>query len=275
MKKSANKRAAGKGGISVLLHVERARPALPEHKCWAASHATPNHIRNMKRQILISIIFLAGGLLFPQIMQVQGTSYISNLGQPSTNSAAVGSDSWLAMSFSTGTNAGGYQLNSIQLGMTNASGSPSGFTAMLYSAVVSGEVSPGSSLGTLNGSLNPVTGGIFTYSPASNLTLSPNTPYFIVLTAGTTIANGAYEWSNTRSFPLTYNPSGGWQAPLGLARVDNYQSSNGSSWGVFDRYPEFAINGTAVPEPGVYALLGLGCLCFFGFHYSKRTLKSL
>lgn len=226
----------------------------------------------MKKQIIIGIIVLAGGLLPPQITQAQGTAYISNLGQPSASSAPVGSDSWLAMSFATGINAGGYQLNSIQLGMTNATGNPSGFTVMLYSAIVSGEASPGSSLGTLNGSLNPVTGGIFTYSPASNLTLSPNTPYFIVLTAGTTVANGAYEWSNTSFFPSTYNLRGGWQAPLGTIRVDNYQSSNGSSWGVFSSYPEFAVNATAVPEPGLCGLLGLGGLCFFWFHYSKRSL---
>jgi len=42
--------------------------------------------------------------------------------------------------------------------------------------------------------LESVAGGTFTYTPLSNLTLSPNTPYFIVLTAGITIANGAYEW---------------------------------------------------------------------------------
>src|SRR4051812_27147896 len=34
MKKGANKRAAGKGGIPSLLPTERARPALPEHERW-------------------------------------------------------------------------------------------------------------------------------------------------------------------------------------------------------------------------------------------------
>ena len=30
-----NERAAGKGGTPSLLRIGRARPALPEHECWA------------------------------------------------------------------------------------------------------------------------------------------------------------------------------------------------------------------------------------------------
>ena len=105
-------------------------------------------------------------------------------------------------------NAGGYSLDSIQLGMADASGTPSNFMVMLYTAYIGGATIPGSSLGTLDGSLNPTTAGIYTFTTASNLMLSPNTIYFIVLTAGTTVANGAYEWNyeNTSS----YNPSDNW-----------------------------------------------------------------
>ena len=220
----------------------------------------------MKKQITIGMIMLAGMFRLLQTSHAQGTVYVSDLGQRSTNSAAVGSDSWLAIAFSTGTNAGGYQLNSIQLGLTNAVGSPSGFSVMLYSATMSGEAYVGSSLGTLNGSLNPVAGGVFTYSPASSLTLLPNTPYFIVLTASSPVATGAYEWSDTSAIPISYNERGGWQAPFGIVRIDNYQSSNGSSWVSDYLYPEFAITATAAPEPAADVLLGLGGLCIFVLH---------
>jgi hypothetical protein len=70
------------------------------------------------------------------------TAYLSNLGQSSTGSLAVGSDSWLAASFGTGTNEGGYELNSIQLAMTDASGNPSGFTVMIYTNGESGAIAP-------------------------------------------------------------------------------------------------------------------------------------
>lgn len=120
--------------------------------------------------------------------------FVSSLGQPSTGSASVGSDSLLAAPFGTGNNPGGYELDSVQLAMTPASGSPNGFTVMVYSASVFASVLPESSLGTLTGSSDPVTGGFFTYT-ASSFMLAPNTPYFIVLNAATSVANGAYAWS--------------------------------------------------------------------------------
>jgi hypothetical protein len=61
----------------------------------------------MKNLIIGGIIVLAVVLSAPQITQAQGTTYLSNLGEPSTGSLAVGSDSWLAVSFGTGTNVGG------------------------------------------------------------------------------------------------------------------------------------------------------------------------
>lgn len=207
------------------------------------------------------IIMFSAILMAQQVTQAQGIMYLSNLSQASSGSLAVGTNSWLAAGFQTGTNAGGYWLDSIQLAMTDASGNPSAFVAMLYdqSSDLSG-FSPGSSLCTLNGSLNPVTGGIYTYTPASSLTLSPNTIYFIVLTAGTTVANGAYGWSylNTAS----YGPVDNWGGGLALG------SGNGLPWHPLGNYPQeldypqYAINATAVPEPGVLSLFALGGLCF-------------
>jgi len=163
----------------------------------------------MRRTIISSLIASVFGLMAQQIIRAQGTlTYLSNLGQPSIGSLSVGSDSWLAAMFQTGTNGSGYVLNSIQLAMNDASGSPSGFTVMLYSNGVAGGVAPGSSLRTLNSSLDPVTSGIYTFTPAANLPLSRFTPYLIVVTAGTAIANGAYDWSLAGA--NSYNPSGGW-----------------------------------------------------------------
>jgi len=84
----------------------------------------------------------------------------------------VRSNSWLATDFRTGTNVGGYLLNSVQLAMTDSSGSPSGFTVLLYTDIGVIGALPGSSLGSLAGSLNPMAGGISTFSNDSNITLS-------------------------------------------------------------------------------------------------------
>jgi hypothetical protein len=211
----------------------------------------------MKKTIILFMV----GLITHHIAQAQGTTYVSSLGQTSTGNSSVGSNLWLATDFRTGANIGGYSFNAIDIGMTNALGSPSGFTVMIYTAVINTADFPGSSLGTLSGSLNPVTAGTYTYIPTNNLTLSPSTDYWIVVTDGTAIANGAYEWSVTGTFSPNLN--GGWHGDDTFA-----DSSNGSTWNyIGGTYPLFAINATAVPEPSpsvLFLLCGL-------FIYVRRT----
>ena len=218
------------------------------------------------KAIINGIIVVALALLPPRTVQAQGTiTYLSNLGQASAGSLGVGSDSWYAALFFTGTNPSGYELDSIQLEMADASGNPNGFTAMLYSASFGSGIAPGNSLGTLDGSVNPAMGGIFTYTPISNLTLSRNTPYFIVLSSGTAVADGAYGWSFVGTY--SYSQNGGWRT---FANI--FQSSNGSSWtSATSSDAQFAINATAVPEPGVLGLIGLGGLAFL---WHRRQSKA-
>jgi hypothetical protein len=215
----------------------------------------------MRRLIIIGAIALAVALLAPQIATAQGTTtFLSNLGQTPTGSNPVGSDSWLAAGFFTGNNAEGYVLNSIQLGMADDSGNPSGFTVMVYAQSSSpSAVLPGSSLGTLIGSTDPANSGTYTYTAPSDLSLSPNTPYFIVITAGTTVANGAFEWSFTSTF--SYQPADSWAASVTYSSINGSQSS----WGRLGSNPNydyslFALNATPAPEPGVIGLFALGGL---------------
>src|SRR5258705_1367541 len=101
----------------------------------------------MKSYLLfISTVLVATVVL----VQAQGTTYISNLGQASGGSVVVGSDSWRAESFLTGTNPGGYTLDSIQLLTTLASGNPSGFSISVYSSNAMNFRYPGNSIGPLN-----------------------------------------------------------------------------------------------------------------------------
>ena len=216
----------------------------------------------MKHLDVHSLILLAVGLFALQTAQAQGTTtYLSSLSQTSTGSEPVGSNSWLAAGFYTGFNTGGYVLNSVQLGITDASGNPDNFTVLLcVQSSFPAAILPGNSIGTLSGSLDPVTDGIYTYTAPSNLILSPRTLYYVVLAAGTTVTNGAYGWSESAYPPII---SSGWA-------VDNeVLYSTGTALGnrIWSYTPylgiaQFAINATAVPEPAIPNLLSLGVLAF-------------
>ncbi len=199
----------------------------------------------MKKRVVIAVV-LAVELFVTQPAPAQGTLYLSNLGHSPVASGAVGSDSWLAESFITGTNAGGYVLNSVQLLMDAASGSPSGFTVSIYS---SSNAMPQSNLGNLSGSTTPITPGTYTYF-ASGIMLSPSALYAVVLAATTPIGTGAYDWSITTGGSTSDQL---WEYHL------SYNSSDGLSWD-YSRSSSFqlGIYATEVPEPSSSLLILLG-----------------
>ncbi len=228
---------------------------------FTAPPKSESHLRegNLRKTIISGVIATVFGLLAPKMLPAQGTIYLSNLDQPSAGSLAVGSNSWAAGIFYVGKNSGGYMLNSVELAMNNAVGNPSGLQVMIYT-VGGGGFSILYSIGTLNGSLDPVTAGAYTFTPDAPIMFLPNGAYAIVLTSGTATANGAYEWSYGSA--NSYNPTGGWYTLLGNA-AGAWTSSNGLmfSW-VRDgnAFPQFEIEATAVPEPGVLSLFALGGL---------------
>lgn len=202
------------------------------------------------RKIILVIVPAIGLLLLP-MAQAQGSIYVSNLGQTPTGSMGVGSDSWIAQLFFTGTNSSGYVLNSVQLLMNASSGSPSGFNISIYSSL-----NPTNNLGNLSGP-DPSAGGVFTYM-ASGLTLSSSTDYYVVVTAETTVAQGAYDWSAANNITVGNN---GWFIG-GIYDI----STDGLNWDYSrKRGFQLAIDATPIPEPATYALavLGLAALSFW------------
>src|SRR6266540_1507251 len=107
----------------------------------------------MKKILMVGLVVLGLQLLVPSRAPAQATTYVSNLSQGSgPGSLAVGSDLWVGAAFSTGTNAAGYVLSSVQLSLTGGFKSPTGFSVAIYTNLSSSTIWPRGWLGSLSGS---------------------------------------------------------------------------------------------------------------------------
>jgi hypothetical protein len=206
-------------------------------------------------------LFLLGLSLSPTA-PAQGTLQVSNLGQTPTTKTTVGSDSWIAQSFSLFvTDPTVYKLDAVQLLMNPASGNPSGFSVSIYDNPNLNSMTPLNFLGNLTGP-DPSAGGVFTYT-TPGITIAAGALYFVVITAATPIAQGSDVWS-------AY--IGGDTTGATWSIDDVYASStNGSTWTGHLRQNVFqmALYTPPTPEPGTLALAGLGLACL-SFHRRRR-----
>jgi hypothetical protein len=155
--------------------------------------------------------------------------------------AATGS-TWLASSFSTDTST--YQLNSVTLLLENpVSG------AAVVDIYSDGGLEPGSLVGALTSPSSYVGPLVETTFTASDITLSANSTYWVVLEA----PQGEFDWSWASS-----------DSGTGVGFTDTWSSSSdgGNSWFTYvgpDSYPlQMIVNASAVPEPATLTLLATG-----------------
>jgi len=187
---------------------------------------------------------------------------LSNLGQPNNGYDTVTylsgppvSESRLGAVFTTGSNPGGYLLESVSISLVGQFAASGNFTVSIYSSV-SG--APGSLLATLAGDAQPSPGtGVtrdYSYA-ASGLSLAASTSYWVVnsVSGGVT---GSYTWNIANSANLDFSATG-WSLGSSYALFNPPDSPD---WVVTGGDPyKLSIEATAVPEPAEYALLsGLG-----------------
>ena len=222
----------------------------------------------MKKMIRRGFIVVMVAMLARYSVWSQGTIFVSNLGQPSAGSLTVGSDSWLAAVYWHGKQSRRICARFRAVGHDASLRVSQRFHG---DALFSGRWRSSSSWKQPRHPdcfvSDPMAGGLYTYT-ASGLTLSPETDYFIVLTAGTRLASGAYAWSFENT--STGSSSGGWGTDL-----PTLQSSDGLTWGSrpFD-YPQFALSATAVPEPETLYLLGLPGLLFIAWRRWRASAQA-
>ncbi len=194
----------------------------------------------MKSAILTLVPLVV--LIIPLRLPAQGNLYVSTLEKTPVGSLAIGTDSWMAQGFyKLNTDTTTYLLDSIQLLMAPASGSPGGLSVSIYSSPFGSGSGPRDNyLGTLEGSTNPSTLGIYTFI-ASGIMLRSSEDYYVVVTAETPVAQGSYHWSAGAGGSVT----GSW----GIN--DSYaDSSDGLNWTFHHRQN--------VAQLGIYATPGTG-----------------
>ena len=169
---------------------------------------------------------------------------VSNINQASAAVSGFSVGLWRAVGFTTGSNATGYSLESIDFRFVNVDNesNPGRFRAELWSATSEGK--PDTKQKTLMLS-SSYTAGIRAATAPTGTTLQPNTKYFAVLYVvsgpGQTLGAQLQQVSGTIT-PTRIGPGWAIDSPI-------YASSYGASWsqGSESHVPAIRVNGAAVP----------------------------
>ncbi|MFO1489179.1 MAG: choice-of-anchor R domain-containing protein [Verrucomicrobiota bacterium] len=200
------------------------------------------------------ILALSLALACFSLQQSRADVVVSNLGEPISptyDSWGVFLNNWVGMKFTTGSNSPSWSLASVDMMLVGGVGLLNNDLTVRIHADNSGQ--PGLSLFSLTG---PEPAGdnlpaILNYVPTAPATLASQTSYWLVAST----INSHYGWTMTE--PYSGNDTGldGWSIDDGII----FTQDQGSSWIYYNDEPAlFAINTTVVPEPGTFALLGLG-----------------
>jgi hypothetical protein len=219
-------------------------------------------------EVIMKAQKLLGTFIFIQCMAVIAASaqitYISSTSKPTGAFLPVGSDMWRAQGFFTGANPLGYQLDSISLLMGNASGAPNGFNVSLYS--YTNELFPGEQLWTLEGSSDPSSSGVYSFS-GTDITLLRSTSYYIVFSADQPLATGSYSpGSPAPAVGSVYDRVDGWGIGHWVNSLDGLEWERAASQSL-----QFDISATAIiPEPSHLALVFGACALLVAVRLRKR-----
>jgi hypothetical protein len=219
----------------------------------------------MNGKVWFAVAAIALGIALPQT--ARSATYISTLTQPNSfNATAVGSDGWLAVSFITGAAPDGYNLDSVQLRGSSGPSPNGNFSVSLYS---DDSGAPGLGLGPLAGP-NPSADAIYTFTSAG-LVLAPSTQYWITARATQPQSVNGYVWDLPTG--TNYTSADGWTIDVNDAYAYSPTGGQGDWAAQGGALYYFAVNATAVPEPGTCAagVLAIGAIIWLRRRRSADT----
>ena len=189
----------------------------------------------------VAALLLLAALLASPLFSTGGTAHaavlVSNMETSMWSACTMGSSNDCTQSFTTGSNAAGYTLTSIELALGASGTNPP--TMKLFSGSATGTEEA-----TFTGptSLTAAASKAYTFTPSSSVTLSMSTQYWVVGEGGSNHVN----WSNIRSADEDGTPATGWSIR------DKYGYRSADSTGSFTdirnkRVLKIKVNGTIAP----------------------------
>ena len=148
------------------------------HTALKRAEPARSRVRLLAARGMAALLLVVFAALFALPLQAQADTLVSNLGQTSENTVTNNQDR--AQSFTTGTHAAGYTLNSIVIGYNDGGGNA--FTAEIWTTTAAGAPS------TLKHSLTAPTTfsqGDLTFTAPANATLDAETTYSVVMELST------------------------------------------------------------------------------------------
>lgn len=186
--------------------------------------------------------------------QTVGVSNITNTVIQGWDLGPASGFQYVANGFSTGAGTG-WTISSVDMKIT-VDGTPNQQISLGLWTDNAGN--PGSVIGSFT-NVSPTTTGIYSFTPASTLSLASNTAYWLVAEYPT--INVVY-WAYTDDASETGLP--GWT-------IGNLTKSFNGSWQINGPTPSlFTVNVQAVPEPTTWALMGLGGVLAVGAVWYRR-----
>ena len=219
-----------------------------EHETVAGSDGSPfgaGTLRRRWRRAAVFLVFCA--TLAAPLLGAGGSAeaevLVSNLGSATSTGVRLGTDSTgqdAVQMFTTGTNAGGYTLTSIDLDIYVAARFENHPTVALHSVTVAGTaVTLGTAVATLTASLPLVVREFDTYTAPADTSLDPSTTYGFFVEGG----SDGIHWGVTSTGDEDATPATGWS--IGDQAATRAHDSTGVFTLGSDGPAHIRVNGTA------------------------------
>ena len=193
----------------------------------------------------LAVAMAALGLLLSPVQAQESETLVSNTGQDTEGTLSF-TVTYSAQGFTTGSQAGGYVLSSVELDVSQVPNTPADVTIALWSATSSSE--PDASVATLTHSDGTWTTGLNTFNAPTDTRLRPDMTYFVFV-SDVTPAGQLLQIRYTESESADSGGASGWS--VGTRSITDEQDIQTGTFGSSNKRLKFKVNGyELINQPG-------------------------